>query len=89
MHHLALRVMAERVLHRRSPVQILCTVAVAVAEREPLLAVRVRLVAVVVQAESLPRALPDHQILVAVVVARARVLSHLLATLEERVAQEL
>ena len=87
MHHLALLVMVERACHQLLLVQMFCTAAEAVEEREPLLAVRVRLVAVVAQVESLRRALPDHQILVAAVVARARAPSHLLATLEERVDQ--
>jgi hypothetical protein len=89
MQHLALLVMVEPVLHQLSPVQILCTLAVVVEESEQLLAVRVRLVAAVVREESLRRALPDHQILAAAVVALAKALSLLLATLAARAVQEL
>jgi hypothetical protein len=87
MQHLALLVMVEPVLHQVSPVQILCMAEAVVVEREHLLAVRVRLAAAAVLEESLRRALPDHQILVAAAVALARALSHLLATLEEGVVQ--
>ena len=88
MQHLALLVMVEPVLHQVSPVQILCTAAAVVVEREHHLAVRVRLAVAVGQEESLRRARLGHQILAAAVVALAKALSLLLATLAAWVVLE-
>jgi hypothetical protein len=87
MQHLALLVMAEQVCHQLLLVQMFCTAVAAAEERERVPDLREQQVAVAVLEAGMQKVLPDHKTLAAAVVALEKVLSHLLATSEERVVQ--